>query len=796
MAATPATPVPDIVTTLASPDSTRGVFDDPTILSNGHSQDEHRDPLVSANGSEAKEVERSSHEVGRETVREDQEPALDQLSIHALAQRGDTFTLAAMLRDDPSLDLSAKDPQDITPLHWAAINAHMSTCRWLLDNGADVDAVGGELKATPLQWAARNGHLYVVHLLLSRGADPNILDAQGFNTLHLITHSSAVMPLLYMLHQPVAIDEKDTDGHTALMWAAYQGDAISVDLLIRHGASVNVSDNAGMTPLHWAAVKGNKVSIRHLLEAGANLEAKEESGKTPRDMAEELKGLVPFERGLEEAGYSSLGVKRYGKLSEQRTTMAIFVLPTVVLGTIFKTFDWFPIYISLPLAVVEFYGMQLTVTHYLLRHKASEWKVSASNYFAAIIIASIIWVFWCWATRLATGTPGYAFGNLAFFLAFAGCSWNLYRSIKADPGFVPKPINDSELKEALEELSDAGRLNGTNFCIECMAKKPLRSKHCRTCDRCVARFDHHCPWVWNCVGYKNHRSFLLFVLFLIAGIIMFDKLTIAYIHENAPEYEPPVAPSPGLTMCDISTTFCRASSYDSFLLSTSLWATLQLTWTLVLAVSHLWQVARQMTTFEVSNLGRYGYMGGRGGSSLRDQSGAMKGFQAQALSVGVAPGPVGASEEAEGLPGAGPEGNALLPPPPTTSTGGQGGHVHGPECNHGGGGHHAHGITGICKGLAKVISGPLMNILGLDRFTKGKALGGMKRAGRDQNPFDMGFVQNCTDFWLPSDDVDYTALYEIPPEGWKAYRRKMRMKRRLGGEEVKGYVAVSGEEEV
>lgn len=45
----------------------------------------------------------------------------------------------------------------------------------------------------------RNGHLYVVHLLLSRGADPNIFDSQGFNTLHLITHSSAVMPLLYMV---------------------------------------------------------------------------------------------------------------------------------------------------------------------------------------------------------------------------------------------------------------------------------------------------------------------------------------------------------------------------------------------------------------------------------------------------------------------------------------------------------------------------------------------------------------------------------------------------------------------
>ena len=37
--------------------------------------------------------------------------------------------------------------------------------------------------------------------------------------------------------------------------------------------------------------------------------------------------------------------------------------------------------------------------------------------------------------------------------------------------------------------------------------------------------------------------------------------------------------------------------------------------------SQLWQVARQMTTLEVSNLGRYGFMGGRGGASLSGQMG-------------------------------------------------------------------------------------------------------------------------------------------------------------------------------
>jgi len=95
---------------------------------------------------------------------------------------------------------------------------------------------------------------------------------------------------------------------------AYPGDAISVDLLLRHGASPLARDNAGLTPLHWASVKGSSACIKHLLDHGADLDAKESTGKTARDMAEELKGLVPFERGLSEYANS---VKR-GRFSEVR----------------------------------------------------------------------------------------------------------------------------------------------------------------------------------------------------------------------------------------------------------------------------------------------------------------------------------------------------------------------------------------------------------------------------------------------------------------------------------------------
>ncbi|KAI0242610.1 palmitoyltransferase akr1, partial [Massospora cicadina] len=507
------------------------------------------------------------------------------ITLIQAAQTGNVVAIEHLLVTDPN-KINERDSGDCSPLHWAAINNRIEAARFLLKSGADVDARGGDLKATPLHWACRQGLLDMMVVLLEYGADPTLKDMQGFNIVHLSIHSSNFMSLVYALSLPgLPVDVADAQGHTPLMWAAYQGFSQAVELLLRFGADIHACDSTGYTPLHWGVVKGDEGIIQKLIVARADLAAVDAQGQTPADVAAVSKTEAAWHAALKATGHTpsdlSKPTKRWAAARVKRMAL---ILPAPIMTSVMLTLVYFPWEMSLPLVVLQLWLFYYFGVKRLLKICSPALSIQESPYHRR--------------PRHLRRPP---VAEPAVRLAICRLLYFYWLATTGDPGFLPRARSPLDCRELLQRLAHDGQLTARHFCPSCLTRRPFRSKHCRFCDRCVARFDHHCPWNYNCVGAANHRDFMLFTLTLALGIILFESLGIMYLAAHASQYVVMALP------CLLSASVCGYFQQDPFLTFMLVWDGLQLFWLGLVAGYQLYLIARATTTNESINHDKYAY---------------------------------------------------------------------------------------------------------------------------------------------------------------------------------------------
>ncbi|KFG57701.1 DHHC zinc finger domain-containing protein [Toxoplasma gondii RUB] len=86
-------------------------------------------------------------------------------------------------------------------------------------------------------------------------------------------------------------------------------------------------------------------------------------------------------------------------------------------------------------------------------------------------------------------------------------------AVFVSPGGVPDLSSEEEERVLLHQPAEVKRTGERRECKWCLHYKPDRTHHCRVCRTCVLKMDHHCPWIDNCVGWGNHKYFMLSIIY-------------------------------------------------------------------------------------------------------------------------------------------------------------------------------------------------------------------------------------------------------------------------------------------
>ncbi|XP_069487214.1 uncharacterized protein [Ambystoma mexicanum] len=363
-------------------------------------------------------------------------------------------------------------------LYDAIKEGDLQKCRLIIEaEGTDVLRTFDEKGHTPAHWAALAGSTELLHYFVNSEGPVDVPSRAelGQHPIHWACVGGDISAVDFLLQVGVSLEVKDQKGSTPLITAAQYGQTALCCYLISKGAKFQACDSEGDNALHWAAFKGYCELTHLLLYYGCDPKLPDNYGQDGVDLeTTDNKRNSPL------------------KLAQGRKdTNIISYLQSIPTQTKRRNtkFDWRAWISGRPTRskapILFFYG-NLFLWGY-------------PTYFYQIVPLSY---YILWETHMT-----FLVGNALMWFFFLKASL-------MDPGYLP--CHTEEYDRAIKQ---AGNFNdwkkGFNplrrLCHTCQLVRPLRSKHCRVTKRCVACFDHYCPYLYNNVGYRNRAYFVAFV---------------------------------------------------------------------------------------------------------------------------------------------------------------------------------------------------------------------------------------------------------------------------------------------
>eukprot|EP00667_Euglena_gracilis_P014450 EG_transcript_14980 len=133
------------------------------------------------------------------------------------------------------------------------------------------------------------------------------------------------------------------------------------------------------------------------------------------------------------------------------------------------------------------------------------------------VLVFITWIYtsyvftFCLPLATVRPTQGHAYAAVCSFLTLMTV-WAYAQAVRTHPGTVSVEKYGFDAKDPSVDQRQPK-------CQACMVYKPLRAHHCSKCQQCILQYDHHCPWINNCVGLHNKKHFFLFVLYASVDVV-------------------------------------------------------------------------------------------------------------------------------------------------------------------------------------------------------------------------------------------------------------------------------------